>query len=84
MKNIFVMNNINRSQRNGNHLNLKTFRVNQSTFGTKSLKVLGPSIWNNLPSHIKTSENLVVFKKLIKKWNGISCNCSSCKYLNKN
>ena len=32
------------------------------TFGYKSLKVLGPKICNNLPYHVKYSDNLDTFK----------------------
>ena len=53
--------------------NLDIPRKKQSTSGTKSLKFYGPKIWNALPVNIKTAENLI--KKLIKKWNGASCNC---------
>ena len=40
-------------------LNLETPEWNQVTFGAKSLKVYGSKVWNSLPSHIKTSENLI-------------------------
>ena len=30
--------------------------------GYKSLKVLGPKIWNILPYHVKSSDNLDTFK----------------------
>ena len=32
---------------------------NQVTFGRKSLRVFRPKVWNSLPYHIKSSENLV-------------------------
>ena len=38
-------------------LNLDIPKWNQKTFSYKSLKVLGPKIWNNLPYHVKSSEN---------------------------
>ena len=47
-------------------LNLDIPKWNQRTFGYKSLKVLGPKIWNNLPYHVKSSENLDTFKNLLK------------------
>ena len=50
-------------------LNLETPEWNQVTFGEKSLKVYKPKVWNSLPFHIKTSENLIQFKSLIKNWN---------------
>ena len=39
----------------------------QKTFSYKSLKVLGPKIWNNLPYHVKSSENPWYFQKSAKK-----------------
>ena len=59
-------------------LNLNILKKRQVTFGTKSLKRLGPKMWNNLPYHIKSAENLSVFKNLIKKWNDSSCSCNVC------
>ena len=47
-------------------------------FWGKSLKVYGSNVWNSLPSHIKTSENLIQFKSLMKNWNGNSCSCTVC------
>ena len=58
-------------------LNLNILKKRQVTFGTKSLKRLGPKMWNNLPYHIKY-ENLSVFKNLTKKWNDSSCSCKVC------
>ena len=39
-------------------------------YGTDSLRSLGPRIWNNLSNEIRISENLFVFKTLIKTWSG--------------
>ena len=50
------------------HLNIPVH--NQVTFGSKNLRVLGPKVWNILPYHKKSSENLVSFKMIIKQWNG--------------
>ena len=38
-----------------------------TTFGTKSLTSLGPTIWNKVPAHLKSGENIVGFRKMIKK-----------------
>ena len=56
-------------------LNLSISRRNQVAFVPKSLKFFRPKIWNTLPVNIKTTENLNAFKNLIKRWNGVSCNC---------
>ena len=78
MQNIF-MKSINRiSPRYPNNLNVP--QVNQSNYGTKSLRVLGPKIWNELPEEIKSAETLKMFKTNIKMWEGPTCNCSLCKF----
>ena len=59
-------------------LNLETPEWKQVTFGAKSLKVYRTKVWNSLPFPIKTSENLVKFKSLIKNWNGNSCSFTVC------
>ena len=48
-------------------LNLNIPRKKQVAFGTKSLEILGLKIWNNLPYHVKSTENVKVFKELIEK-----------------
>ena len=54
---------------------------NQVSNVKKSLRTFGPKLWNSLPYHIKSSENLESFKRTIKHWNGKHClfnvcNCS--------
>ena len=75
MPSIFELRSSNYSLRNAN--NLAHFRPNQTTFGSKSLKSIGPQIWNGLPSELKSAENLKCFKVLIKKWDGPNCECSA-------
>ena len=72
MKEILEKRDGNRVTRDRCKSNLNIPRRSQVTFGTKSLKIYGPKIWNALPVNIKTAENLNVFKDLIKKWNGVS------------
>ena len=60
-------------------LNLDIPKWNQITFAYKSLKVLGPKTWNNLPCHIKSSDNLDTFKNLLKNRDGNLCKCNLCK-----
>ena len=78
IKDIFQPNITNRPVRNKQQNNLKTPRPNQTTFGTNSLTSLGSKIWNSLPGHIKSSDNLVSFKKVIKNWDGEKCICNGC------
>ena len=59
-------------------LNLSIPVHNQVTFGSKNLRAFGPNVWNSLPYHIKSSENLESFKMIIKLWKGTRCNCKVC------
>ena len=83
MSNIFKLPSPNRAARKQQVLNLETTRPNQFNFGEKSLRSLGPKIWNNLPPHTKSAENLSTFKNLIKSWDGVSCQCNLCKTFEK-
>ena len=76
MKNIFKLKINSREVRNKYKLNLDICKWNQKTSGYKSLKVLGPKIWNNLPYHVKSSEKLDNFKNLLKNWDGNLCKCN--------
>ena len=67
LKEIFELAVKQRPVRQQHIYNLKTISVRTTTFGTKSLTVLGPTVWNKLPAHLKSAKNLVDFKKLIKE-----------------
>ena len=43
--------------------------------GTESLSFLGPKVWDMVPSHIKESSNLVLFKTKIRNWSPENCPC---------
>ena len=77
LKEIFYFKESNRSVRE--KYNLQIPKINQVKYNTKSLRGLGPKIWNTLPYHIKTSENIDIFKKPIKNWNGVECKCLVCQ-----
>ena len=52
---------INRNVRNKYKSNLNIPIVNQVKYGTKSLRSFGPKIWNFLPDHVESAENLETF-----------------------
>ena len=79
MKQIFQLRETNRTVRNQYKLNLNVPKVNQVSYGEKSLRYYGPKIWNSLPFHVKTSENLKTFKEIINNWIGSTCNCRVCQ-----
>ena len=79
MREIFETRKTKRAVRERYKINLEIPRVNEASFGTKSLIFYGPKIWNSLPHHIKSAENLLCFKNLIKSWNGSFCSCKVCR-----
>ena len=60
------------------HSNLKVNAPNTTKYGSKSLRSLGPHIWNSLPERVKEETNPKIFKEYINQWFGPSCKCSSC------
>ena len=46
-------------------LNLEILKSNQVSFDTKGLPIQDPRVWNALPFHIKSKENLQILKKLL-------------------
>ena len=79
MNEIFELRKSNRAVRNQYKLNLEIPIINQVTFVGKSIRYLGPKIWNSLPFHIKSSESLTTFKRIIKNWDTVSCKCPICQ-----
>ena len=65
MKQIFQLRETKRTVRDQYKLNLSVPKVNQVSYGEKNLRFYWPKIWNSLPLHVKTSENLKTF--IIKK-----------------
>ena len=51
---------------------------NTTSFGDKSLRALGPHIWNSLPDSIKSTNSIFRFKSFIKNWSGPKCKCKLC------
>ena len=56
--------------------------VNTKKFGLNSLRFFAAKVWNIVPSEIKNSESVEVFKNKIRKWRP-NCSCYLCKtYIN--
>ena len=51
---------------------------NTITYGTKSLKALGPKIWNQLPEDIKSETSYNKLKEYLETWLGPKCRCIMC------
>ena len=43
------------------------------TMGINSVPFRGSILWNSINNDIKTAENLNVFKRITKEWNGDKC-----------
>ena len=71
MQELFKLRETNRNVRKKYKLNSNISVVNQVNYGTKSLRIFGPKIWNSLPHHGNLS-------KIINSWNVVSCNCVVC------
>ena len=84
MKDIFIKNenphDLRDNSRHENDLENQSFKA--FTYGECSLRVLGPNIWNALPTELKNAKSLVTFKKLMKTWDGPRCTCKMCKAIN--
>ena len=71
MKKVFPIKLQNKPVRTFHEKNLIVPTVKSTTFGTNSLRSMGPKIWNNLPNDLKSSETLSKFKNVIKRYEGI-------------
>ena len=76
---IFKLRKTSRAVRSNYKLNLDVPTINQVGFGDKGLRYYEPKIWDSLPFHVKSSENLEAFKNIMKNWNGGSCKCKVCQ-----
>ena len=65
MKDIFQLRINGRPVRTQNINNLTVETRQTVTFGTNGISYLGPKISNSLPYHLKCSESLVDFKRMI-------------------
>ena len=48
-------------------------------FGTESISLLAPKIWELIPSDIRSAKSLGIFKEKIKFWKTDKCPCRLCK-----
>ena len=74
MKNIFTPKENEKVRQN----DIIVKRINHNRFGTQSLRSLGPKIWKNLPSNLKSERSFLKFKEYVKTWLGPKCRCKVC------
>ena len=77
MWNLFELKEVPYSLRGGNKLVLPPTK--KITYGLYGLIFRASLIWNNLPSEIKESINLIDFKQKIRKWFPNICGCRLCR-----
>ena len=53
--------------------------VSTSLYGSESIRILGPKIWELLPADIRFAENLNTFQVKKKNWKVENCPCRLCK-----
>ena len=58
----------------------ETRNIKSVYYGSETISFIGPKIWELLPSNIKDSENLNIFKSNIKCWKPENCPCRLCRF----
>ena len=76
MKEIFMEKVPSYGLRDGGNICLP--KVKTMRFGTETVRFLGQKLWRTLPTEIKESESLSVFKRKIKTYT-VSCDCRLCE-----
>ena len=57
----------------------ETRNIKSVYYGSETISFIGPKIWELLPSNIKDSENLNIFKSNVKSWKPENCSCRLCR-----
>ena len=76
MKNLLAKREVSKKRRN----NLEIPNRNIAKCGDKSIRSLGPHIWNGLPEEIKNETSYDKFKEYLNTWYGPKCICSLCSF----
>ena len=53
-------------------------QVQTSRYGLQSFRYVAAKLWNSLPNNIKSSSSFGMFKNMINKWEGTTCQCTAC------
>ena len=62
-----------------NKTHFATQLVRTVHYGDNSLRHLGPKLWELIPSDMKDTKSVKVFKNRIKNWMPDNCPCRLCK-----
>ncbi len=70
---------INQNNTRSEGINLTVPRVDSTTYGLHSIRYHGTILWASLPSEVKSTKDLTVFKAGLAGFRGIKCKCKACK-----
>ena len=76
MENFFVE---KRSTSNLRNTGLMVPEANTTAQKIETIRHIRSKLWQSLPSEVKESRNLPVFRKRIKNWKTGKCNCGLCE-----
>ena len=62
-----------------NALRFKSQKICTARYGIETAVFVGSRIWNYMPSELKKSMSLNVFRSKIKTWRPENCPCKLCK-----
>ncbi len=57
---------------------LKVYKFKTMTYGKHSIKYVARILWNSINVDIKNTDNVNVFKRRIRTWQGLICQCGKC------
>ncbi len=57
---------------------MKLYKFKTMTYGKHSIKYVASILWNSINVDIKNIENVNVFKRKIRNWQGPICQCGEC------
>ena len=77
MSELFTLREMKYNLRNGNALT--SYKPCTTSYGIDSVSHLAPKIWNQIPTEIRNSKSLNIFKAKIKTWTPDNCPCRLCK-----
>ena len=70
------------SQRRKNNLVIRN--RNTVKYGDKSIRSLGPHVWNGLPQETKNENSYYKFREYLNTWYVPKCSCSLCSFTETN
>ena len=77
IKDIFKIRNVTYNFRKNS--TFETKNIKSVYYGLETVSFICLKIWELLPSNIKDSENLSIFKSNIKSWKPENCPCRFCR-----